>query len=138
MQQKNANCLYLMHKTITETVIQGKPEEIKRIEQTERLRPKAARGNKTATNLLANRAWYDKHKAWKKAYNAKYYQDNKDYWHNYYKYAHDSMKARQKLAKETAEEANSAKKKYGIDSQEYKQKIEQTQTLSGRSMIRRN
>jgi hypothetical protein len=118
--QKNSFTRELMHKAIVETIIQGKPEEYKRIEQTERLRPKAARGNKTATNILANRAWYDKHKAWKKAYNAKYYQDNKEYWHNYYKYAHDSMKARQKFAKETATEAESTKKKYGADSQEYK------------------
>lgn len=120
MPRKNTMITELMHKTIVETTIQGKPEEYKRIEQTERLRPKAARGNKTATNLLANRAWYDKYKAWKKAYNAKYYQDNKEYWHNYYKYAHDSMKSRQKFAKETATEAESAKKKYGMNSQEYK------------------
>lgn len=119
MQKKNRFTRELMHKAIVETTIQGTPEEYKRIEQTERLRPKAARGDKTAANLLANRAWYDKHKAWKKAYNAKYYQDNKEYWHNYYKFAHDTMKSRQKFAKETAAEAEATKKKYGADSREY-------------------
>lgn len=124
MQKKNIASRELMHKKLVETTetehtVYGTPDEVKRINQTERLRPKAARGDKTAANLLANRAWYDKHKAWKKAYNAKYYQDNKEYWHNYYKFAHDSMKSRQKFAKETAAEAEATKKKYGADSREY-------------------
>ena len=118
--QKNGFTKELMHKQITETIITSSPSGVKRLEQTERLRSESAKGNKSALRTWANRAWYDKHKAWKKAYNAKYYQDNKDYWQNYYKFAHDKAKARKRMAAETEQEAKAAKNKFGENSKEYK------------------
>lgn len=117
--KKNGFTKELMHKQITETIVTSSPSEVKRLEQTERLRSESAKGNKSALRIWANRAWYDKHKAWKKAYNAKYYQDNKDYWQNYYKFAHDNAKARKRMAAETEQEAKAAKNKFGEDSKEY-------------------
>ena len=115
----------LMHKGFTEDIqwektIYSTPEEIRRMRQTDRLRSEGAKGSQSAIRTLANRAWYEKHKAWKKAYNKKYYQDNKEYWHNYYKFAHDELKMRSKFAEEAARNAEEAKSKYGVNSKEYK------------------
>lgn len=118
--KKNDLSRELMHKAIFTTFIPSDPDEVRRIRQVDRLRSAGAQGDKTAIKTLANKEWYEKHKAWKKKYNREYYQNNKDYWQNYYKYTHDAMKSRQRMAKETASEALKAKAQYGENSEQYK------------------
>lgn len=117
--KRNAFSRKLMHKGFTETIIPGDPEEIKNIRFVDKLRTGASRGDASSIKRLANKEWYEKHKAWKKAYNAKYYRDNKDYWQNYYNFTYRTMKSRQKMADDATKKADQTRLKYGENSKEY-------------------
>lgn len=138
-KQKNHFTLYLMHARKTsinvtaedvekaiyenrqkEQKIYSTPEEIRSTRLTEKLRNAGAEGDTSAAKRLANHEWYMRNKDWKKDYNAKYYQENKEYWQQYYKFAKDTLDARTRFADQARKEYDEAKQKYGMGSNEYK------------------
>lgn len=120
MHKKNRLSTYLMHKVVTENTLYPSKDEVRILNYKVSLRDAAGKGDTDANKRLANREYYEKHRAEKKAYNEEYYRNNAEYWVKWRENAEKIRNARARYARDAENEMAKARNLVGENSDRYK------------------